>query len=96
MPEPNRPPWRIVSELDGKAIWWLVDQRVTVLIQCDACPHEARWKPADLDRKFARVRGKTMAYIAPRLRCSRCRSEWVRVSMIAGSVLSMGGGPATR
>jgi hypothetical protein len=96
MPEPNRPPWRIASDLDGKAIGWLVDQRMTVWLQCDACPHEVKWEPADLDRKFAKVRGSAMAHIAPRLRCGRCRSEWLRISMIAGSALSMGGETVVR
>ena len=88
MPEPNRAPWLIDGRLGGWAVWKLVENRVTVAIKCDACGHVAEWRPVDLDRKFAGARGRNMTWIAPRLRCSRCRSNWVRISMTPGSLMS--------
>ncbi|MDR3513451.1 MAG: hypothetical protein P4L73_17570 [Caulobacteraceae bacterium] len=87
MPEPSRPPWRIADGLGGLAIWSLVDQRVTLVIECDSCPHFAKWTPADLDRRFRRHRGRSLSWIAPRLRCSRCKSNWVRISAERGAVV---------
>lgn len=81
MPEPSgRPPWRIEPALERLSIRLLVESRETVLIRCDACPHVARWLPDDLKQRFRANLGATFARIAPRLRCQRCRSEWVRVS----------------
>jgi len=89
VPEPShRPPWRIEDRLGGWPIWSLIEQRATILIQCDACQHLARWTPEDLGRKLRRSRGHTIARIAPRLRCARCRSNWVRVSLAQGSFLA--------
>ena len=82
MPEPNRrPPWRIADGLGPWAVWQLVDQRVVLAIACDSCPHAARWGPDQLRRRFRRHQGRTIAWIAPRLRCSKCRSEWIRISL---------------
>ena len=47
MPEPNRPPWLIAEDLRQWSIWQLVEMGVTLVIHCDACSHEARWRPAD-------------------------------------------------
>ncbi|QUD90581.1 hypothetical protein [Phenylobacterium montanum] len=89
MPEPTRrPPWQIDDKLGGWPIWSLVEQRATIQIECDSCPHFAQWTPADLDRKFRKARGDTFARIAPKLRCTRCRSNWVRVSLAKGSFLA--------
>lgn len=87
MPEPNRPPWRIASDLGNWAIWQLAERGAVIVIECDSCPHFVRWTPADLTSRFPRSLGRTMAWIAPKLRCSRCRSNWVKVSAEAkGSV----------
>jgi len=56
MPEPNRPPWRVEDQLGGWPIWSLTEQRVTVVIACDACPHSAKWTPVDLDRRLGQHR----------------------------------------
>jgi hypothetical protein len=88
MPEPNhRPPWQIAGKLGGWAIWQLVEQRVTLVIECDACPNVAKWAPADLNRHLGMVRGRSLAWVAPYLRCSRCKSEWIRISQEKGSML---------
>jgi hypothetical protein len=94
MPEPNRPPWRIAEGLGGVAIWRLVERNVTLVITCDACPHFAKRASADLERRFRRQRGRTLAWIAPKLRCSRCRSEWLRISTEHSSLV--GGRPDDR
>ena len=93
MPEPSRPPWQIVEGLGGWPFWSLIEQRVTVVIECDSCPHFAKWTPADMQRKCARNMSRTFARIAPRLRCSRCKSNWLRVSLDKGSFLAGKGTP---
>jgi len=80
MPEPNRLPWRIDPEIAQVAFWKLVEQRVTVVVECASCNHKAEWGPAQLDRMFRRQRGKNLAWIASRLRCRACRSEWVSLA----------------
>jgi hypothetical protein len=90
MPEPNhRPPWQIAEQLQGWAIWQLVEMKVAIRIECDACYHVARWSPADMNRRLFKHRGRTLAWIGGKLRCSRpgCRSNWVRISPEAGSQL---------
>ena len=89
MPEPNRPPWLIAEDLRQLSIWQLVEMGVTLVIHCDACGHEARWAPRELERRLRCMRGKTLAYVAPRLRCSEigCRSEWVRISPAPGAII---------
>jgi transcriptional regulator GlxA family with amidase domain len=81
MPEPSGPPWRVEPKLEAQTIRTLVANREAVVIRCDACRNLARWVPSDLERRFHAHMGVTFARIAPRLRCSRCRSEWVRVSL---------------
>jgi hypothetical protein len=80
MPEPNRPPWRIADALSGFPIGDLIDTGVTVIIACESCRHEAAWSPGDLARRFDKAREATLNRIGPRLRCGKCRSEWVRLS----------------
>ena len=87
MPEPNRPPWQIQGDLGGWPFWSLVEQRVTVILECEACHHEARWTPAEIDRRSKKVRSKNFGWIARKLRCSKCRSEWVRISLAPGCFL---------
>lgn len=80
MPEPNhRPPWRIEERLVRFAIRELIERRVTVVIECDACQHVAKWTAADLKRRLSQQTRRSLAWIAPKLRCSRCRSSWVRL-----------------
>ena len=89
MPEPNRPPWLIAEDLRAWSIWQLVEMGVTLVIRCDACGHEARWSPRQIDRRLSHIRGKTLAYVASRLRCSEvgCRSEWLRISAAPGAII---------
>jgi hypothetical protein len=52
---------------------------VTVIIECESCRHKASWSPEDLARRFDTARETTLNRIGPKLRCGRCRSEWVRL-----------------
>ena len=80
MPEPNhRPPWQIEDGLGARTIRELLDQAVTLIIECDGCSHRASWGPKDLARRFGRKPARSVAALAPRLRCSKCRSEWIKV-----------------
>jgi len=89
MPEPNRPPWLIAEDLRAWSIWQLVEMGVTLVIHCEACSHEARWPPREIERRLRRVRGKNLAYVASRLRCSEagCRSEWLGISAAPGAII---------
>jgi hypothetical protein len=87
MPEPSRPPWKIAGDIADWAVWQLADMRITVVIACDACHHTANWSPDDLRRRLSRYRGRKFQWFASRLRCSQCRSPWVRVSAAPGSML---------
>lgn len=80
MPEPNRAPWRISDDLKDWHVWQLIEAGATLVFQCDACPHEARWPPAEIARRLGRHRGRTMIWLGPRLKCSACRSCWMRIS----------------
>jgi hypothetical protein len=80
MPEPNRPPWLITAALDGVAIDTLIAKRRTLIIECDACANFSKWGPDELKRRFRRSRHHLISELGPRLRCSRCRSDWVRIS----------------
>lgn len=80
MPEPNqRPPWRIEEGLGQVPLWILVEQRISVMLECDNCRHKAEWSPDYMGRALSKVRGENLHSIASRLRCVECRSEWVRV-----------------
>ncbi len=80
MPEPNhRPPWQMEETLGARSIRELVDGQATLTIDCDACCHRARWDPEELARRFGRKPSRSVAALARRLRCSKCRSEWIRL-----------------
>lgn len=87
MPEPNRVPWLIEEQLGGWAVWQLCEMNVVLTIKCDACQHSARWTPADTKRRLRRHTGRPLWMIARKLRCSACRSEWLRISAESGSLL---------
>ena len=80
MPEPNRTPWRVAPDIADRTVSQLIEGRVSVVLDCESCPHMATWTPTDVGRRLGRHRDKTLNALAPRLRCSRCRSEWVRIS----------------
>ena len=79
MPEPNREPYRLQPELAGWAFWQLVEMRATVIIECDACHHKAEWTPEILRSRSRRMPSKNFKWIVRRLRCSKCRSNWLMV-----------------
>jgi hypothetical protein len=80
MPEPNRPPWRVAPDIDNRPVRQLVERRVSVMLDCESCPHVATWTPADISRRFGGHGDKSFNWLGSRLRCSHCGSEWVRIS----------------
>lgn len=77
MPEPNRAPWLVEPELGAAPFARLIAQGARVGLICHACRHRAIWTADDLGRRFAGRPRLTFRELAPRLRCSVCRSEWV-------------------
>jgi len=80
MPEPNRSPWRVAPDLTGFPVRDSITASLSVRLVCEGCRHEARWSPEDLGRRFAKTPDTTFNRIGSRLRCSRCRSDWVMIS----------------
>jgi hypothetical protein len=91
MPEPNRHPWRIAPDLDNVPISQLLERCLDIALECEACPHVATWTPEDVRQRLGGNANKTFNALAKRLRCSRCRSGWVRISL-AGSASGRTGG----
>jgi hypothetical protein len=58
----------------------LIEHRMSVVLDCESCRHVATWTPADIGRRFGGHGDKGFGWLGPRLRCSHCRSEWVRIS----------------
>ena len=80
MPEPNhRPSFQLSEEIQGWPLWVLIEERCTVMVECDACFHRAEWTPAFMDRRFTRFRGKSLWWVAAKLRCGQCRSNYVHL-----------------
>ena len=46
MPEPNRSPWRVAADIDNVPVCQLVECRMSVVLDCESCPHLATWTPA--------------------------------------------------
>jgi hypothetical protein len=85
MPEPNRAPWLIEPAIAGVTVGQLIERRVAINLACHACPHWARWTADELTRRFGNRTGLTLRQLAPRIRCSRCRSEWVEIGRARAS-----------
>jgi hypothetical protein len=80
MPQPEqRPSFIIADDLGQARIWELIDAQVSVMVGCDACHHTARWSPAYMDRKLARLKAAKLMTVAIKVRCGRCRSCYVRL-----------------
>jgi hypothetical protein len=80
MPEPNRSPALVDRGLHGIPFWMLIEQKAVLRLECEACRHAAVWTPEWMfARLFEHHRGKTVSDIAGRLRCAKCRSDWVWV-----------------
>jgi hypothetical protein len=80
MPEPNRPPWRVTPDIGSRPVRELVERHISVMLDCESCPYVTVWTPADISRRFGGHTDKSFDWLGPRLRCSHCRSEWVRIS----------------
>ena len=80
MPEPNhRPACRLEEGLGSARLSRLIEQRAVIAIECDNCNRRADWSADHMQRRLGQWRDKTIGQIAPRLRCSRCRSRWLHV-----------------
>lgn len=79
MPEPNRAPWLIKPALADVTVARLIEGRTAINLACHACPHWARWPADELARRFGTRPGLTVRQLAPRIRCGRCRSEWIEI-----------------
>jgi hypothetical protein len=79
MPEPNRPPCLIEPAIADVAVVRLIEQQAAIGLACHACPHRALWSTAELRQRFSRRPTLTFRQLAPRLRCGRCKSEWIEV-----------------
>lgn len=80
MPEPNRPPWQVHKDIAPLYGWQLLESGLTLVIECDACGRTTEWPTRFLARYFAKLQRVRMPEIASRLRCGKCRSNWVKVS----------------
>jgi hypothetical protein len=81
MPEPNRPRYRIETQLQGLRMWQIIEHRQNIVVMCDACPNFRIWKPYELRRTFARLRNTRIEDVAGQLKCRRCGSNWLRIGM---------------
>jgi hypothetical protein len=80
MPEPgSRPPCAIEPDLAASPICWLVEDRVTVGLQCDNCHHKGEWSPDYMARELKRWLTRPLAEIGGQIRCTRCKSNWMHV-----------------
>ena len=80
MPEPNhRPPYRFEDGLGSVMLWSLIEQRATIVIECDNCNRKAEWSADYMARQLGKWRNKNIRQIAPKLRCFACRSNWLRI-----------------
>ena len=81
MPEPNRPRYRIETQLQGLHMWEIADARRELVVMCDACPNFRIWKPHELRRTFAKFRNTRIEDVAGHLKCRKCGSNWLRIGM---------------
>mgnify|MGYP001219765329 CR=1 FL=1 len=80
MPEPNRAPWRLHKDLAALYGWQVVESGLTLVIECDGCARASEWPPRLAKRNFAKRLRLRVPEIASRLRCAKCRSNWVKIS----------------
>ena len=80
MPEPNRPPWRVADDLSGFAFRDIIAARLSVRLVGESCRHKVEWSPDDLGRRFEKTPDATFNRVGRRLRCGKCRSDWVMIS----------------
>jgi hypothetical protein len=80
MPEPNRPPWQVHKDIAPLYGWQMVESGLTLVVQCDACGRVAKWPPRLVARYLGKLKRVRMPEIASRLRCGKCRSNWVKVA----------------
>jgi len=80
MPEPNRPPWQVHKDIAPLYGWQFLESGLTLVVECDACSRVAEWPPRVAARHLEKLKRVRMPEIASRLRCGKCRSNWVKVS----------------
>lgn len=80
MPEPNRPCYRIETQLKGLRMEEIAATGRDLTVMCDACPNFRIWKPHELRRVFVKLSSARIEDVAERLRCRQCRSSWLRIA----------------
>ncbi|MFM9863970.1 MAG: hypothetical protein ACKVRO_10215 [Micropepsaceae bacterium] len=80
MPEPNRMPWQVHKDIAPLYGWQFVESGLTLVVECDGCGRVSEWPHRLVKRNFAKLGRKRMPDIASRMRCAKCRSNWVKVS----------------
>jgi hypothetical protein len=90
MPHPDRRPQYVVGDDLGPVhIWRLVDQRIGLRIQCDACDHATEWPPRLLQDRLRKRLGQTVFMVAAKLRCTRCRSNFIHIGRAGPSTFPL-------
>jgi hypothetical protein len=79
MPEPNRAPWQVHKDIAPLYGWQMVESGLTLVIECDGCARVSEWPPRLVKRNLAKLHRVRMPEIASRLRCAKCRSNWVKI-----------------
>jgi cytochrome c-type biogenesis protein CcmH/NrfF len=74
----------------GVTVGRLIEEGAVVTVVCHACRRRVRWRAEDLRERLLARRKLTFHEIAPRLRCTTCKSEWVAVSLTAISPATTG------
>lgn len=73
------PTFRIADGLDQIRVWELVEAKATLVVECAACRRRSLWTPEFMQRRLRRLSGKRLVTLAIKLRCSACRSPYVRI-----------------
>jgi hypothetical protein len=71
--------------LAGSPICWLIEDKVTVALQCDNCHHKSEWSPEHMARELSRWLSRPLGDIRSQIRCARCKSNWVHVWRVESS-----------
>lgn len=79
MPELNRPAFQVAGDIRLLSLAALIERGITVNLECEACYHKADWTPEFMEHALARHLATPIWIVARNLRCSECRSEYVRV-----------------
>ena len=76
----NLPTWRIADNLEHMRIWELVEQRVTLVVECVSCRRHTTWPPELMRKRLKPRMANRLSNVAGRFRCAACRSAFVWIS----------------